>query len=248
MTLSVKCGSMTSMHQDWQHKYLTPFIVLIAFVDGILVAQQFQSEGEAPTVSAVVLEDIFEQKNSSTVQEVELLPKRVPFVTQAPYGVWTDPWASLAEEASAYMAYLWANQMELQSREVNGQALLAARDWELSNLGTYKDTDLSQTFRLLTEYYRLSTELSYDLSLETMRAQLDQDKILIVPVQNLENPHYGEPGPVFHMLVIYGYEGDSFLTNDPGTIRGEAYSYDVQKILENVQDLNGEVRMLVVSR
>lgn len=239
---------MISMHQDWQHKYLTPFIVLIAFVDGILVAQQFQTEGEAPSASAVILEDIFEQKNSSTIEETPVAPQNVPFVSQAPYGVWTDPWASFAEEASAYMAYLWANGMETQTLEINGQALLAAREWELANLGTYKDTDLSQTFRLLSEYYRLSVELSYDLSPETMRAQLDQGKILIVPVQNLENPHYGKPGPVFHMLVIYGYEGEVFLTNDPGTVRGEGYAYEMQKILEHVQDLNGEVRMLVISR
>ena len=238
---------MIPMLQDWQHKYLTPFIVLIAFVDGILVAQQFQIEGEASSVSAVILEDIFEQKNSSILEDTPILTKNVAFVSQAPYGVWTDPWASFAEEASVYMAYLWVNSMGAQTREVNGQALLAARDWELTNLGTYKDTDLSQTFRLLTEYYRLNGELSYDLTLETMRARLDEGKILIVPVQNLENPHYGEPGPVFHMLVIYGYEGENFLTNDPGTVRGEAYAYEMQKILDSIQDLNGELRMLVVS-
>ncbi len=239
---------MNSMQEDWKHKYITLFIVLIAFVDGMLVAQQLQGkEGEAPVVDAVILEDIFEQKISS-IEETTLLPQSVPFVAQAPYGVWNDPWASFAEEASAYMAYLWANGMDAQTQEINGQALLAARDWELANLGTYKDTDLGQTLRLLNEYYRLNAELSYDVTLENMQAQLDQGKILIVPVQNLENPHYGKPGPVFSVLVIYGYEGDAFLSNDPGTIRGEGYAYETQKILESVQDLNGEVRMLLVSR
>lgn len=247
MTTGKKYGSMTPMHQEWYQKYVTLFIVLIAFVDGMLVAQQFQGKGEAPLVDAVILEDIFEQKTSST-EQITVLPQNVPFVAQAPYGVWNDPWASFAEEASAYMAYLWVNEMDAQTQEINGQALLAARDWELTNLGTYKDTDLAQTLRLLSEYYRLNAELSYEVTLENMRSQLDQGKILIVPVQNLENPHYGKPGPVFSVLVIYGYEGETFLSNDPGTIRGEGYVYENQKILESVQDLNGELRMLVVSR
>ncbi len=233
------------MLQDWQNKYLSLFIVLIAFVDGMLVAKQFQDEGETPSVNAVVLEDIFEQKMSSSI-ESEKLPTVIPFVSQAPYGVWIDPWASFAEEASAYMAYLWVNGLEKPAGEVAGQALLSLRDWELANLGAYQDSDLDQTLRILTEFYQLQAQISYDVTRETMQAHLDQGSILLVPVQNLENPHYGEPGPVFHMLLIYGYEGENFLSNDPGTSRGEGYSYENQKILESVQDLNGEVRMLVV--
>ena len=238
---------MTPMHQDWKNKYLSLFVVLIAFVDGILVAQQFQDKGEVALVDAVVLEDKFEQKMSSIV-EPGIADQTVPFVSQAPYGLWTDPWASFAEEACAYMTYLWANDQEAPSYEIAGQALLTLRDWETANLGTYKDTDLLQTLRLFNEFYGLRAELSYDLTRENLLAQLDRGKILILPVQNLENPHYGEPGPVFHMIVVYGYEGEEFLANDPGTVRGEAYRYEIQKILDHVQDLNGEIRMLTVSR
>lgn len=238
---------MSPMHQDWKSKYISLFIVLIAFVDGILVAQQFEEEGEVDLVDAVVLEDIFEQKISSTSEPV-MEPQVVPFVSQAPYGLWTDPWASFAEEACAYMAYLWANDQTAPSYEIAGQAFITLRDWETANMGTYKDTDLLQTLRLFNEFYGLQAELSYDLTRENLLAQLDQGNILILPVQNLENPHYGEPGPVFHMLVVYGYEGEFLITNDPGTVRGEAYRYEIQKILDHVQDLNGEVRMLTISR
>jgi len=233
------------MHPDWKNKYLSLFVVLIAFVDGILVAQQFQDKGEVALVDAVVLEDIFEQKMSSVV-EPEFTDQTVPFVSQAPYGLWTDPWASFAEEACAYMAYLWVNEQEAPSYEIVGQALFTLRDWETENLGTYKDTDLLQTLRLFNEFYGFRAELSYDVTRENLLSQLDQGKILIVPVQNLENPHYGEPGPVYHMLVIYAYEGEEFVTNDPGTVRGEAYRYEIQKILDHVQDLDGEVRVLVL--
>ena len=240
-----KYGWMIPMYKNWKDKYISLFIVLIAFVDGMLVAQQFQSNGEGPLAGALILEDKFEQKMSSIV-EPEKPVQDLPFVVQAPYGVWSDPWASFAEEATAYMAYLWANNLEAQGKEIDGQALLEARDWELVNLETYKDTDLEQTLRLLNEFYRLRVELSYDVNLETMQAALDEGKILIIPIQNLDNPYYGKPGPVSHMLIIYGYEEGTFLTNDPGTIRGDGYSYANQKILESIQDLNGEDRVIVV--
>ena len=237
---------MASMQQDWQNKYLTLFIVILAFIDGMLVVNQFQTKTALPA-EGLVLEDIFEQKNSSIIEPVIELSS-VPFVSQAPQSIWQDPWASFAEEASAYMASLWASQAEEPSRETAAADLLAARDWETANLGTYKDTDLTQTLRLLVEFYKLEAEISLAVTRENMLAQLDAGKIILVPVLNLENPHYGEPGPVHHMLVIYAYEGEEFLTNDPGTIRGEGYRYPIEKILERVQDLNGEVQMIVVSR
>ncbi len=237
------------MLRDWINKYLTVFVVLIAFVDGMLVAKTFMGEkSEVSTVDAVLLEDRFEPKTSTApeVETPELL--NVPFVSQAPYGLWTDPWAYMAEESTAYMAYLWVNAIEAGGREVSAQALLTAKEWEEANLETYKDTDLDQTLRLLQEFYGLQAQISYEVTREAMEAQLSAGNILILPVQNLENPHYGEPGPVFHMIVVYRIEGETFISNDPGTVRGAGYAYEIQKILESVQDLNGETRMIVVSR
>jgi hypothetical protein len=238
------------MHQDWQSKYLSLFVILIAFVDGMLVAKQWTNGEETPAVSAIVMEDKLEQKISSQmvapIEETAPEAQKVPFVSQAPYGLWTDPWASFAEEASAFMAFLWANQEEAPTREIVGQALLSLKEWEELNLGTYKDTDLTQTLRILTEFYGLQAQISYEVSRETMMAALEEGGILIIPVKNFESPHYGEPGPVFHTLVITAYQGEDFIVNDPGTIRGEAAVYPMQKILESLQDLNGEIRMILI--
>lgn len=237
------------MQKDTWYRLTSIFIVIVAFVDGILVAQHLQSKDEVEQVSAIVLEDKFEQKTSSqNVEEIPLENEKVPFLVQAPLGLWDDPWGTFAEEACAYMAYLWANDLTLESREVTAQALLAIKDWEEENLETYKDTNLDQTLQILRSFYRLSAEISYEVTLETMMERLDAGQILIIPVKNLENPYYGEPGPVHHTILVYGYEESGFLVNDPGTVRGEAAIYDMQKILESIQDLNDEVRMIVLSR
>ena len=86
--------------------------------------------------------------------------------------------------------------------------------------------------------------------MEALLQALDQGKIILAPVngQTLANPHYGEPGPEHHMILIYAYEGENFISNDPGTLRGEAYEYTIEKILESIQDLSGEDRVILISR
>ena len=41
--------------------------------------------------------------------------------------------------------------------------------------------------------------------------------------------YYAHPGPVRHMLLIKGYDGERgvFITNDPGTRHGESFEYSV---------------------
>lgn len=238
------------MQKDTWYRLASVFIVIIAFVDGILVAQHLHGEEKLEQVSAIILEDKFEQKISSADAEElpVILGNSLPFTVQSPLGIWKDPWDSFAEEACAYMAYLWANNLNIESREITAQALLAIKEWEEGNLGIYKDTTLEQTLQVLNTFYNLSAEISYEVNLETIIKHLDDGKILIVPVQNFENPYYAEPGPVFHSLLIYEYEAENFIVNDPGTIRGEAAAYNMQKTLESIQDLNGEVRMIVISR
>ena len=228
------------MLQDWVNKLSILIIVSIAFVDGILVANEWKETSPNSTASeAHILENILEQKNSSSLAE-ETQFESPPFTSQAPYGIWESPWAYFAEEACSLMASAWAKEETLGD---SSASLLALRDWEVSELGTFKDTDLDQTLRILKEYFYLQAELSYDVTQAALLQALDEGKTLLVPVngQILANPQYGEPGPEHHMILIYAYEGENFLTNDPGTTRGASTSYPIQKILESIQDLNGNI-------
>ncbi len=244
---------MNSMSQAWSNKLALTLVVLVAFIDGGLVAGQFyENTPKSTAVEAMILEDIFEQKSSS-IQVEELIPlivQSVSFTSQAPYGVWDRPWSDYAEEACILMAQKWATGLELGTADDVADELLGIGEWEGEQFGTSKNTDILQNLRILKEYFGLQAELSYDLSRETLLAALDEGKILLLPVngQTLDNPHYGEPGPEHHMILVYAYEGDTFLANDPGTVKGKATSYGIEKILESIQDLNGERRILVISR
>jgi hypothetical protein len=45
--------------------------------------------------------------------------------------------------------------------------------------------------------------------------------------RELKNPNFKAPGPVTHMVLVkgYDYKTKEFITNDPGTRRGENYRY-----------------------
>jgi len=240
------------MSQPWTPKIAFTIIVLIAFIDGALVAGQFYEHAPESTASeAIILKDILEQKNSSISEGITPpAAQNLPFTSQAPYGIWDRPWSDYAEEACILMAQKWANAEEMPEMRGVAEELLRIGEWEGQEFGTSKNTDSLQNLRILKEFYHLQAELSYDLTQESIFSALDQDKILLLPVngQILDNPHYGEPGPEHHTIVIYGYEGATLLTNDPGTAKGEATRYDLEKILESVQDLNGERRMILISK
>lgn len=58
------------------------------------------------------------------------------------------------------------------------------------------------------------------------------------------------------MLVITGFDDakNIFITNEPGTRRGESFAYDQQKLFAAIHDwnngdvLHGEKKMIVVGR
>ena len=64
---------------------------------------------------------------------------------------------------------------------------------------------------------------------------------VIVPSQGqqLGNPNFTDPGPVYHMFVIKGYTADEFITNDVGTRKGESYRYDISTVMNAMHDWNG---------
>lgn len=234
-----------------KNKALFLFIVLIAFLDGILVADHFYRT--QPTITSasepLLLEDIFEPKVTETIPETE--PESVPFTTQAPLGMWEAPWSDYGEEACVWMAMKWAAGEDFSSIYNTADDLNAIAAWEEANIGSSKLADIPQVLQIVVNYFGYTkTYLSGDITEAGLRAFLDDGAVLILPVngQILANPNYSDPAPEHHMIVVYGVTETGFLANDPGTRRGEGVEYETQKILDAIQDLEGERVMLVIER
>lgn len=155
----------------------------------------------------------------------------VPFAVQAPFGEWDDPlFQNACEEASIVMAEHWLSGKPL-TKEIAKQDISALSKFEKKWLGHSVDASVEDTLKLFQDYYGIASgEVHLDIALADIREALASGSIVIVPAdgRKLQNPHFTQPGPPRHMLVVIGYDAKmrEFIVNDPGTRHGEGYRYD----------------------
>jgi hypothetical protein len=163
----------------------------------------------------------------------------VPFAPQAPFADWGFPYQEACEEASVIMVhhYLKGSDLTLEQADKEIVDLVA---WETAN-GYGEDVTIDELARIIREYYGYSPIVEHDVTAKRIKKYLQQGYPVVVPVAGREigNPYFSGEGPFYHMLVIVGYDGDSFITNDPGTRRGEGYRYDQDVLLNAVHDWTG---------
>lgn len=171
----------------------------------------------------------------------EILPKQVlldvPFTAQAPFGNWADVRQDYGcEEAAILMAMYWVYGRDLPLEEAKKE-IIAISEFEKEKYGNFHDTSTLDTLKVLKAYFGYENAfVEFDIGIEDIKAELAQGNVVIVPIDGTKvgNPYYTPPGPAKHKVVIRGYDDNAqeFITNDPGTKRGEGYRYNYQ-ILEN---------------
>src|SRR4030042_674403 len=166
----------------------------------------------------------------------------IPFASQAPTGNWKDPrQQDSCEEASVLMVIKWIKGERLSKEEAEIK-LIAISEWEKREYGNFHDTSAKDTLeRIIIGYFKYeNAHLKNNASLENIKEELAAGNAVIAPMdgQKLNNPYYTAPGPERHMLVIRGYDADKkeFITNDPGTRRGEGYRYNEDHFFSSIRD------------
>lgn len=181
---------------------------------------------------------------SSLISSVQEIPRKVlldvPFSSQAPRANWDDPYQEACEEMSLIMVHSYLQNRELTLEDADG-SLLALIAWE-TKLGYPHDVTLEQLSVIAEQYFNYKTEVSYEVTIESIKQKLSEGKPVIVPAagRKLGNPYFSGEGPWYHMLVIVGYDGKYFITNDPGTRRGKEYKYKQEVLLDAVHNWIGK--------
>lgn len=133
------------------------------------------------------------------------------------------------------------------------------RQFEAAVFGRWKDTSAEETARILRELYGFSNVATKQIeSPDDIKKELSAGRLVLAPAagRQLGNPYFTPPGPRYHMLVIRGFDDDRgvFMTNDPGTRRGEGLRYPQQTLFAAIHDLNngdvadGEKRVIIIAR
>lgn len=170
---------------------------------------------------------------------ITVLP--VPFFSQAPFADWRMPYQEACEEAAMIMIaeYISGNHESEISAEVANNKILELISWEQQNEFPI-DLTAEEVVKVLAAKFNLSAEVrAYNA--DTVKQLIREKHLVILPAAGrlLKNPHFRQPGPLYHMLVVKGYEGDEFITNDPGTKYGMSYRYPASVLAQAVHDWNG---------
>lgn len=171
----------------------------------------------------------------------QVLISGVPFTPQAPFGDWQDPrQQDGCEEASALMAVRWVRGEDL-TREQAREEIINISDFLQEKYGEYRDISLSDIKdQIFEDYFNYSSvKIKKNLEINDIIHELQNGNLVLAPMngQKLPNPYYTPPGPSRHMMVVRGYDpaADTFITNDPGTRRGELFEYNTQTFYGSIR-------------
>lgn len=176
--------------------------------------------------------------------DVLFINYKVPFTSQAPYAQWDDErYQDGCEEASVLMAVRWVQNKGSISKDEATSEIAKMSEWEISQWGEYRDSAITDTIKIITQFYgHKKAEIFFDITVEDIKKELAAGKIVLVPVdgQKLNNPYFTPPGPEIHMLVIRGFDErkKEFITNDPGTKRGQEFRYSYDNMMSAIRVYN----------
>lgn len=175
-----------------------------------------------------------ENTNSKSQAEKPLSPSlliKVPFTPQAPTANWDELHNEACEEASVIMAQAYFKQIKNLPPEVVEDEITKLTSWQTENYGYHLSITTDEVAKMIEGVYTLKTEV-LPMSETTIKRALADNKLVIWPGngQLIGNPFYKQPGPIYHMLLITGYNESGLITNDPGTKRGQDYQYTFQTL------------------
>lgn len=224
-------------------------------------------------LNSVEVNDVQEEKMESAVEEKEETlkevlieepkpeivtpPKQVlldvDFTSQAPFRDWSYPWQEACEEAAVLITMRYFDGRGIEDKYDARDALQEIIDWEVENLGFYKDTTATTTMQIITDFYEYPhVEISFDVYLERMKKEIAKGNLIILPAAGrlLENPYFTPPGPIYHNIVLIGYDDEEgvFYSNDPGIMSGGKFKYSYENIIESVADWSYEEETINMDR
>jgi hypothetical protein len=167
----------------------------------------------------------------------------VPFLCQAPFANWAQPWQEACEETAVIMAIHYFQHYPLDKTSGN-QEILGLVKYQEQRWGGHHDLTAAQTVKLIKGYYHYkNVDLFYQFGVDEIKAELAKGNLVLAPMAGrlLGNRYYTAPGPAYHYMLFKGYDEakGEFITNDPGTKRGADFHYKYQVAFNAIHDWNG---------
>jgi len=173
---------------------------------------------------------------------------KVPFTSQAPLGAWKDQrQQDGCEEAVVAMAMKWVGDENKKFASLEAEKkdwllrIIILSEFEKKKYGEYRDVALKDINAwLFRDYFKYkNAEIKSVKAAKDIILELEAGNIVLTPMDGraLNNPNFTAPGPERHMILIkgYDYKTKEFITNDPGTRKGESYRYSEKVLFEAIR-------------
>ncbi len=187
------------------------------------------------------------------VSEQVILPKKilhkVSFITQSPFAKWDELHEEACEEASLIMLKYYSSGESL-NKDIAEDEIQKLVKYQMEKYGNFYDTDVKTNKEIGEEYFELKgLRIIKDFKIIDLKRELADGNIILIPTagRELKNPYFSGAGPLYHNLVITGYDDKKnvFITNDPGTRRGKNYKYNQQVLYDAIHDFPGDVNKIL---
>ena len=210
--------------------------------------------------AAAPAQDIVDEGGEEVIVPIEILSAvdlPVPFTSQFPTRSTAMPYREACEESSVLMVLRYFSQEDISSTEDAAEGIQDLVERNVNVFGDSIDESAAEVRDLLLEQSSdLSVQLLTNPSITDLQRELSQGHVLLVPVsaEVLDNPNFTPPPPDYHMIIIRGYtEDEFFITNEPGSKKGEGHLYSYETIMEAIGDLQdgkaeGEKVVVVVGK
>lgn len=230
------------------------FLLFLTVFAGIFYYKK--TSNKAITDKKIINEEISEKSNPEIIIEEEIkkqeefsepiLPDsillEVPFMSQAPFAKWDALHEDACEEASLIMLKYFSDGKKNISKELAEEEIQNMIAFEKKNKYGISIT-LDELSEIARKYYNLKTgRVEKNITIDDIKKELSDGKPVIVGAAGkvLPNPNFKNGGPIYHMLVVVGYDEKGFITNDPGTRLGEGFRYSFDDLLKSIHDWNAK--------
>jgi len=165
----------------------------------------------------------------------------IPFTSQAPTGNWDALHEEACEETSVVMAARFLQSRTIADANDAETAIQELTSYVADTMHLPVDITAKETVQLMNQFYGFHAETKTNFTWDDVKQALAQGYPVLIPAagQELGNPYYTAPGPLYHMLVVKGYTAKKIITNDSGTKRGANYQYTYDTIMKAAHDWNG---------
>jgi VanZ family protein len=232
--------------------------------------QGVKYEGENLSIIEVGLkarDASYQDVNDKKVVLPESILHKVPFTTQSPFARWDELHEEACEEASLIMLKYYNEIMpndllRIPKKEAESEIQKLVK-YQIKKYGDFHDSDMQRLKEIGREYFELNNlKIIENFKLDDLKRELINGGVILIPTAGREvhNPNFKALGPLYHNLVIIGYDDKAivdsagrkvkgvFITNDPGTRKGEGYKYDQKVLYKAIHDYPGDVNKILTGK